>query len=238
MEVIVADQALAPLEGKTIAVVGNAPEVLSCEYGEMIDDHDFVIRMNQGIPGSEQFKAIGSRTSIVTAGMLHKRDGYNRLAIWDKWAPPYVWWLKHTSMGNEHLKEVCKYPAFHKTSLWHWPIEWFEDLKKRQGSNPSAGTSVLYILTKHCRPSKISVFGITCWGKLEPGATHDWWSEKGVDGSRWHDHDDEANYIKSLGHFRRGPYWFEIGDERPPDDRMDCPDTSDHRRPDRRMDLE
>lgn len=43
-------QVLSYLKGKTVAVVGNAPYILEEEYGKEIDNHDIVIRFNQGYP--------------------------------------------------------------------------------------------------------------------------------------------------------------------------------------------
>lgn len=89
---------LYPLEneikGKRIAIVGNAKSIFDTSYGEEIDNHDFIIRFNHGIPTVKESQ--GTKTDMVMlactlsddeikqykAGYLVNRSGnyYNRLA--------------------------------------------------------------------------------------------------------------------------------------------------------------
>ena len=62
-EVSSISQVLSYLKGKTVAVVGNAPYILEEEYGKDIDNHDVVIRFNQGYP--RDTITTGSKTNIV-----------------------------------------------------------------------------------------------------------------------------------------------------------------------------
>lgn len=49
------------LEGKTVAIVGNASSLLQKNQGAEIDSHDIVIRFNKGFPSD----AVGHRTHLV-----------------------------------------------------------------------------------------------------------------------------------------------------------------------------
>ena len=82
------------IEGKRIAIVGNAKSIFDTKYGKEIDSHDFVIRFNHGVPIKEESQ--GSKTDAVflactlsddeikkyKACYLINRSGnyYNRLA--------------------------------------------------------------------------------------------------------------------------------------------------------------
>ncbi len=49
--------------GSTIAIVGHSPSLLDSEYGELIDSHDFVVRLNDfRISGYE--KCVGTKTNV------------------------------------------------------------------------------------------------------------------------------------------------------------------------------
>ena len=53
------------LKGKTICLVGPSPSLEGRNFGEFIDSHDLVIRLNKGFPQEEgKEKDLGSRTDI------------------------------------------------------------------------------------------------------------------------------------------------------------------------------
>lgn len=82
------------IRNKRIAIVGNAKSIFDTKYGKEIDDHDFIIRFNHGVPKVEESQ--GTKTNMVMlactlsddeikqykAGYLVNRSGnyYNRLA--------------------------------------------------------------------------------------------------------------------------------------------------------------
>ena len=51
------------IEGKRIAIVGNSPCIFSGKHGKEIDECDFVIRFNRGIPLNEECQ--GTKTDAV-----------------------------------------------------------------------------------------------------------------------------------------------------------------------------
>ena len=51
------------LSGKSIAIVGNAKSILETNYGEKIETHDVIVRLNKGYV--TQPNAQGTRTDMV-----------------------------------------------------------------------------------------------------------------------------------------------------------------------------
>lgn len=51
------------IKGKSVAIVGNAQTIFDKEYGEEIDNHDFVIRFNKGFISKP--KSQGTKTSLL-----------------------------------------------------------------------------------------------------------------------------------------------------------------------------
>ena len=98
------DEALAFLRARSVAVVGNSDSVLRHRHGEAIDAHDVVIRMNYGIPGwlkGGDQETIGVRTDVVAAAMIAPAEQVLAASC-----PAYLWWMKRTRLGREHLQEV------------------------------------------------------------------------------------------------------------------------------------
>lgn len=62
------------LNNKNIAVVGSGASVLNKEYGEEIDSHDVVIRINRGYPYLPYRQYVGTRTDIWSFGMGARED--------------------------------------------------------------------------------------------------------------------------------------------------------------------
>lgn len=51
------------IHGKRVAIVGNAKSIFEKQYGKEIDDHDFVIRFNKGMPIKPESQ--GTKTGLV-----------------------------------------------------------------------------------------------------------------------------------------------------------------------------
>ena len=66
------------IQGKRVAIVGNASSVFNCEYGSEIDNHDFIIRFNKGFITKP--KCQGTKTSllILACALTEKeKDSFN-----------------------------------------------------------------------------------------------------------------------------------------------------------------
>lgn len=162
------EQARALVAGKRVAVVCNAPEILDCFYGEQIDDFDIVLRMNRAWPTPLNRRAIGMRTDVLTGGLIEPLQDL-------PFTPPWIWWFKHTPLGDMHLGSIQRWPAFSRTKIWHAPEEWLAPLTKELGYAPSSGPASIACLQR-LGAHAIDVFGVTCWGKLEAGTQKHWWS--------------------------------------------------------------
>ncbi len=198
-------EAMALFEGKTVALVGNDKAMMKAELGEQIDSHDVVVRMNRGVPNPGLEKRVGSKTDIVTAGKIHPLDTFTL-------EPAHIFWLKHTSLGAMHLADVDKWQPFKKAGvrLWHMPRVTFDSFQMELVSAPSAGYIMARLLTQFANPKKISVFGITCWGKLEAGSQFNtWWPHARI----FHNPDAEAAAFRAMGVQRIGRLHFELGRE-------------------------
>ena len=60
------------ISGKNIILVGNSVEILTHEYGDVIESYDVIVRFGRGVPTPDKVKAIGKRTDIWVTGLLRK----------------------------------------------------------------------------------------------------------------------------------------------------------------------
>ena len=61
------------IEGKRVAIVGNAKSIFDLNYGKEIDDHDFIIRFNRGF--IEKPESQGTNTTfLITAANLNDEE--------------------------------------------------------------------------------------------------------------------------------------------------------------------
>tara|TARA_Y100000815_G_scaffold273193_1_gene303831 strand:- start:37 stop:687 length:651 start_codon:yes stop_codon:yes gene_type:complete len=139
---------LAPLndlvEGKAVAIVGNASSICASTYGAEIDAHDVVIRLNRGPIISPETS--GTRTTVLASSIWVSRGNFrqkkSRLLLWltPKRREFPLWLLKARHMGTVFPKPL------------------YEDLSQRLGSRPSSGMMVT-AATLLCNPSSVSLFG-------------------------------------------------------------------------------
>jgi hypothetical protein len=134
------------LDGKVIAVVGNAESIFGSGHGPEIDACDTVLRFNFGFVRQPQDQ--GSRSDIVgVSGRL------NPETIYTGFPGARIWWLtaRREMMRAgflRHVDEIAITPQYSYTSL-----------KPILGSNPSSGLIALVALLEHFKPTKVLVFG-------------------------------------------------------------------------------
>jgi len=71
---------LGYFKDKRIILVGNSNSLLSRNYGELIDSHDCVVRMNLGLVDPEKPNVFGRKTHIWASGLsIHwkQKQGYS-----------------------------------------------------------------------------------------------------------------------------------------------------------------
>ena len=129
------------LNGKSVAVVGNASSLLDTTQGPLIDSHDVVIRMNAGFPRKPE--AQGKRFDVWCFAHMHGA----RQAPAGFTVPHAIWMtpmLRHKLDGS--LK-CCFYP------IRHW-----RRLHALLGARPSMGAMVVELVSR-AKPASVSIFG-------------------------------------------------------------------------------
>jgi hypothetical protein len=134
------------INGKSVALVGNAQSLLGAGLGTRIDQHDVVIRMNKGFvtdPASQ-----GTRTDIVTlTPELTEAD------VVEKFKPKLFLFLIHRLRHfNIKTPENLKRTAFYAHRYW------FAD-RTKIGRRPSSGYMMIsYLLRLNCAKD-ITLYG-------------------------------------------------------------------------------
>lgn len=198
-------EARAFVENRSVAVVCNAPEILDTDYGCEIDKFDIVLRMNRAFPTKANRHAIGVRTDILTGGLIHPLDSVTCIPNW-------IFWFKHTPLGDQHLADIERDKRFEFTQKLHVPAEWLAPLWQEFGAGPSSGPAAIRTL-QMLGADQIEVFGLSCWGKLEPGVPRHWWDYpadfKRLAKLKPHDITNEAIWL-GLRTRKLGPLHYEV----------------------------
>ncbi|MGV6838812.1 MAG: glycosyltransferase family 29 protein [Planktomarina sp.] len=164
------------VEGKSVAIVGNATALLDTNQGQQIDGHDIVIRINKGFVKSPQ--AQGARTDILTLD-----PEVTEQEIEDHFNPQMLLFLlaklRHVRIFRPHnIKKLCFYPYRF----------WLSD-RNKIGRRPSSGYMITsYVLRVEAARS------ITLYG-FDFGATGTFYNPEGY--KTPHDFAKEAKIIRS-----------------------------------------
>ena len=135
-------------EGKTVAVVGNAMSLFDKNYGDEIDSHDVIVRMNKA-------------AMLYTRQEASKTHG-TKTSVWGFWNT-----AEYKSFFNKIPKKVKKMHAGHQGRTpnnldlvdFVYPENLYKELKKYSGkhNNPTTGLIMLdYII--HCNPKHVDVY--------------------------------------------------------------------------------
>lgn len=136
-------------DGKTVAIVGNAMSLFDKEYGNEIDSHDVVIRLNKAAMLVERFDAEKSHGKRTDVWMFWRTGEYkNHFSRIDKK-------IKKMHMGHQDRKSTEI-----KLSDFIYPDNLYTPLKIVAGKhhNPTTGLMSLDYVS-HCNPSMISIYG-------------------------------------------------------------------------------
>lgn len=132
-------------EGKRVALVGNAQSIFDRSDGQLIDDHDVVVRLNWG--GVRQPESQGQRTDILClACSLTEAEWRDMFG-----SPPVIW---VTPVRHLLTKDMVRHVDF------CYPLSQWELLSRNMlgGNRPSAGLISLHMLRAFA-PISISLFG-------------------------------------------------------------------------------
>ena len=141
------------VDGKSVALVGNAVSLANANKGVEIDMHDVVIRMNLGIP-SVIGTLSGNRTTIWTAGRY-----------WPEARIPAdckaVLFMKLTASGDKDWSNMQRESSSHP--LVRWPRDLEQQCRDFVGADPGTGIRLLWWLKKVATPATVNVYGMDCW---------------------------------------------------------------------------
>lgn len=143
------------VNGKSVALVGNAASLLDQGKAAEIDAHDIVIRINMGLPEVLGATRVGRKTDIwVTARYFPEVDPRQfRLTVW----------MKLTSLGNKEWREMCLSDRGAEARLVRWPQELADECMTFCQCDPGCGLRILWLLKKKLSPSNVRIFGMDCW---------------------------------------------------------------------------
>jgi Glycosyltransferase family 29 (sialyltransferase) len=134
------------INGKSVAIIGNASSLFTKNQGAEIDECETIIRLNRGyiIDPHQQ----GSRTTIIGTSR-----GLPEETITEKFNPELVVWLtsKRWYIPNWSEAQWSKTEVM-PLSLWH-------SLHVKLQHRPTSGLMMLHIIEQRMTPKKLSIYG-------------------------------------------------------------------------------
>ncbi len=156
-------QLLAYLDGKTVAVVGNASTVLQWENGRRIDGCDVVVRFNKYHTGVDFYRHVGKRTDIVACALNHA-PGVHRRQIFEYDDPKFVIAACPLPMPMEN----ATVQRFLKNDLtgfvdrvYFVPGDFCTRLERELRCRPTTGCMFLHWLMERARPREVFLTGFS-----------------------------------------------------------------------------
>jgi hypothetical protein len=132
-------------KGKTIIVVGNSSSILKKEYGQFIDSHQVVVRMNGACPiNPSYYKKIGKRTDIY---VVSYKSIEKSKALLDTVKPKFGLRL---NVSEKFHHPIC----YFSTSA-----EYSELNSKFKNSKPSTGSMTINFFKNHIDYKELSLIG-------------------------------------------------------------------------------
>lgn len=199
-----------------VVVVGNGPSALEGTHGGIIDAHDVVVRINAGVPGKGQTKALGERTDVLACAKMSCLHASRREL---EKLPSQMWWMKRTKLGWDELVLLSRdLPEWvNRERCWVWTRAYEEgatqyinpgrELTERRLAKPSTGMRLAWFLTQHTTANMVSLVGFDFW------ATGDsWWKKErphaAVNSLNPHKGPVELDAIKRLGFRKDSKGWL------------------------------
>lgn len=142
------------VDGRRVALVGNASSIRGSCLGPVIDAHEVVIRMNICFPGGGHHWVddIGEKTDVwATAKHFGDPPHGSKLMVF----------MKLTTLGDRDWKHyLATHPNMPKV---RWPHDLETDCRNFVGADPGTGIRLLWWLRRQAQPESISVYGMDCW---------------------------------------------------------------------------
>lgn len=175
-------------DGKTVAVVGNARSLFDYQYGELIDSHETVCRINQGAIIVNNLSQ-GSKIDVFAFSGLKK---FKNLLL-ELNLEKNIYTSSRKIVEASSLSNVMTYPSEYYKTLKNKLISLDKSFtatddspgigEKGEIKKPSSGICLLDYISK-MNPSNVSVFGFD-WKKSPTyynlggyNLSHDWFYEE------------------------------------------------------------
>tara|TARA_R110000782_G_scaffold50647_5_gene109677 strand:- start:1218 stop:1754 length:537 start_codon:yes stop_codon:yes gene_type:complete len=141
------------VNGRSVALVGNAKSLMSEQKADEIDAHDVVIRINMGIPKVVGDFA-GKRTDIWVTARQWSGCANQECDL--------MVFMKLTPIGGRDWDAFCRDKSY-KTPKVRWPQSLADECVDFCQCDPGCGLRWLWLLKKKLTPKSVSVYGMDCW---------------------------------------------------------------------------
>ncbi|MBA4492260.1 glycosyltransferase family 29 protein [Paracoccus sp. S1E-3] len=166
---------LAPLKGKTVALVGNARALADTRQGAEIDAHDVVVRIN--LAPMPDPASHGTRTDWL--GLATRLPRAERTRI----KPARILWMSHK-------RKRLDYASAQSRGFYLHPLTDYAALKDSLGAQPTTGAMLIDLLLRSDL-ARLDLYGF------------DFFASQSLSGSRSaeqvpHDFSSEAAWVEGL----------------------------------------
>lgn len=160
-------------QGRDVAIIGNAWSLFDREYGNQIDQHEVVVRLNRGVLELDLVSQ-GSKIDVWAYAEEKLIEDLYDLVPCRK--------TMHMSRKGRKVKvegQKKKQWEGHPMTAYYYPWDCLEELKLKLGhERPSSGLMVLDHVYS-CEPKKVSLYGFDwkmtpTWYYQEPTTEHGW----------------------------------------------------------------
>ena len=143
-----------PWQEGSVALVGSAQSLRNSDYGDEIDHHDWVIRLNQGVFAADDASSTGLRTDFVFITLTGGGGVKTAQFLWRtaRKAAQTVVIMSPKSRSIFRVDMTKFFPSY--------PVTWHRDLHQRLGARPSTGAmAVDFLLRTMADTSTLDVYG-------------------------------------------------------------------------------
>lgn len=158
------------IKGKKVAIVGSASYMREKNYGQSIDDHDLVVRINRGceiVKSNEEH--IGSRTDILYSCLIEKSENagfWNANMFVNDYKLKYLCTTPESSMAGisnftslHQMVDHRKYLDLSKKMPCRIvDASFFTKIAKEISCRPTTGYIAIYDILRY-QPEKLSIHG-------------------------------------------------------------------------------
>lgn len=160
------------IKNKKVAIVGPAKYMENSNYGEEIDSHDIVVRINRGIESIEFYKKdIGSKTDVYYSCLIERAQ---QTGILDPVDIKFKYGIRHVvAPPDSNIKGISSSTRYHsmvdlskvKKIEKYTPVtivdhEFHTDLARKVECKPNTGFLAIYDILR-MNPISLSIYGFS-----------------------------------------------------------------------------